>query len=588
MKKLNSFFLLFLCPLMVFGQTGNTGYGTNALYSNTTGTYNSAYGSHALYSNIGGYSNTANGYYALYSNTGSNNYPSISTGYENTATGAYALYSNNTGRINTATGAYALYANTTGSLNTANGALVLYANTTGGGNTANGYYALRNNTTGNNNTANGLYALASNKTGSYNTASGYYAHYLGSGNSYNTAYGSYALYNNSEGNSNTANGYYTLGLNRSGSYNVATGYYALYSNTNGNNNTATGHYALYYNTTGSFNTAYGFYALQNNTTGTHNTACGPGTLVTNSTGSYNTAIGSYAGNASISNATNATVIGSDARYTASNQVRIGNSSVTSIGGYSNWTNVSDGRVKKNIRAEVPGLDFINLLQPVTYNLDLNAIDKIMKSDDPEINRLTDSLRLARSSEETEILVKAKANKENQVYSGFIAQDVEKAAQSVGYNFSGVDAPLHDKSTYGLRYADFVVPLVKAVQELSEQNTKLQEQVNELAAKLDELTKSQNAGVIEKNQTAKDFSFTLFPNPTNGFVTVNYTLYVDTSISIEIYSTMGQKLKTILSNQYKTMGDYSVQASVSDLITGTYIVKATSKSQIESLQLVVKN
>lgn len=50
------------------------------------------------------------------------------------------------------------------------------------------------------------------------------------------------------------------------------------------------------------------------------------------------------------------------------------------------------------------------------------------------------------------------------FSGFLAQEVEQAARSIGYNFSGVDAPKNDKSLYGLRYAEFTVPLVKAVQE----------------------------------------------------------------------------------------------------------------------------
>jgi uncharacterized protein YceH (UPF0502 family) len=80
----------------------------------------------------------------------------------------------------------------------------------------------------------------------------------------------------------------------------------------------------------------------------------------------------------------------------------------------------------------------------------------------------DSIRRERSPEEKAIEAKAKANKEKQVYSGFIAQDVEKAARSVGYDFSGVDAPENDRNPYGLRYSEFVVPLVKAVQELSEQ------------------------------------------------------------------------------------------------------------------------
>jgi hypothetical protein len=54
-------------------------------------------------------------------------------------------------------------------------------------------------------------------------------------------------------------------------------------------------------------------------------------------------------------------------------------------------------------------------------------------------------------------------------SRFIAQDVEAAAESLGYEFSGIDAPHDPDGLYALLYAEFVVPLVQAVQELSEEN-----------------------------------------------------------------------------------------------------------------------
>src|SRR5215831_9492476 len=60
-------------------------------------------------------------------------------------------------------------------------------------------------------------------------------------------------------------------------------------------------------------------------------------------------------------------------------------------------------------------------------------------------------------------------KEQTLYSGFIAQDVEKAANSIGYSFSAVDAPKNETDLYNLRYEDFVAPLVKAAQELSMQS-----------------------------------------------------------------------------------------------------------------------
>ena len=49
--------------------------------------------------------------------------------------------------------------------------------------------------------------------------------------------------------------------------------------------------------------------------------------------------------------------------------------------------------------------------------------------------------------------------------GFLAQDVEEAARQTGYDFSGLVKPQNENDLYSLRYSDFVVPLVKAAQEL---------------------------------------------------------------------------------------------------------------------------
>ena len=46
--------------------------------------------------------------------------------------------------------------------------------------------------------------------------------------------------------------------------------------------------------------------------------------------------------------------------------------VTSIGGYANWTNVSDKRFKTDVREDIPGLDFIMALNPVSYRLNLDV------------------------------------------------------------------------------------------------------------------------------------------------------------------------------------------------------------------------
>ena len=80
--------------------------------------------------------------------------------------------------------------------------------------------------------------------------------------------------------------------------------------------------------------------------------------------------------------------------------------------------------------------------------------------------------------------------------GFMAQEVEQAAKELGYEFNGVDAPKNDKDFYGLRYAQFVVPLVKAVQELNEKLDQKQAENDQLRAMLLELEK--RIAKLEKN------------------------------------------------------------------------------------------
>ena len=278
----------------------------------------------------------------------------------------------------------------------------------------------------------------------------------------------------SSGYRNVFFGYKALYSNTTGNYNTVNGYRSLLYNTTGGCNTASGAEVLFYNTTGDYNTASGSAALQNNTTGNFNAAYGTSALHSNTTGSYNTAIGVWA-DVNATDLTNTTTVGFDAKATSSNQVRIGNSSVTEIGGYVAWSNISDKRTKKNIRTDVPGLAFINLLQPVTFNLDLDAMDGLLK-----IDKTKRPGEKELSPELVEINRKAREAKEKVKQTGFIAQDVEETAKSIGYDFSGVN--VDEAGIYGLRYAEFVVPLVKAVQELSEQVNELTELVYRLQGK----------------------------------------------------------------------------------------------------------
>lgn len=324
--------------------------------------------------------------------------------------------------------------------------------------------------------------IGNNKAGSINpktanTFLGFRAAYSNTTGNHSTGIGSGALLSNTTGTHNTALGVSTLRYSTTGSRNTAIGMGVMRYNSSGYRNTGTGNDALRYNTTGYENTADGAFALDSNTTGYQNTAIGAYALRYNTTGANNTAIGHNAFSHSSPGFTNSTAIGANTVITASNQVRIGDANVTSIIGQVNFSAVSDGRFKKNIsyssfkkgEGGVPGLDFILRLKPVTYYMDAEKIHAFMQTPG----------NYSQTKSGNTIL-----------QTGFLGQDVEHAAMEIGYAFSGVDKPKTEADYYGLRYAEFVVPLVKAVQEQQQMIDELKEEVRKLQLTIKKMNQAQ--------------------------------------------------------------------------------------------------
>ncbi len=439
------------------GLATNTAVGVQTLYSATTGIANTAVGYKALYSNMTGANNTAYGYQALnlntsYGNTatGVNTLAKNSSGEYNTATGFAALYNNTTGKNNAAYGHEALFTNTTGSINTALGNGALY-NSNSSANTAVGYHALYYSQAGNNNTAIGASSLLYNSSGSDNTAVGKEALLHNNTGTFNTGVGSEVLHNYKDGSYNTAVGFSAMrgGLDASTHHNTAVGYQSMNAIIGGHNNTSSGSISLKELTTGSGNTASGFSALSATTTGSHNTGIGvnAGTVIT--TGSDNTCIG-YFSNVGSNNLTNATAIGYNAIVNASNKIVLGNASATTVGGYGNWTNYSDSRLKENISyRDDLGLDFITRLKTAEFNY-------------------KEDLNMRRRD-------------------GLIAQDVQKVLNDLNLEFSGLVVDDDKDKTLNLSYGDFVIPLINAVKEQQKQIENQQKQIDELKLALGSLT-----------------------------------------------------------------------------------------------------
>ncbi|MBL7767517.1 MAG: tail fiber domain-containing protein [Flavipsychrobacter sp.] len=287
-----------------------------------------------------------------------------------------------------------------------------------------------------------------------NTFLGFRAAYVNTTGNHSTGIGSGALFSNTTGTHNTALGVSTLRFNTVGSRNTAIGMGVMRYNISGYCNTGTGNDAIRYNTTGYENTADGAFALDSNTTGYYNTAVGAYALRYNVAGVRNTALGHNAFSKKSISITNSTAIGANTMVTGSNQVRIGDVNVTRIVGEVNFSTVSDKRFVTEVtydgfqpqKGGVPGLEFIAGLKPVTYRMHMGSI--------AAHTAITESVRDKEAERAREAIR----------YTGFIAQDVETLARELGFDFSGIDRPTDASDYYSLRYAEFVVPLVKAVQE----------------------------------------------------------------------------------------------------------------------------
>ena len=321
----------------------------------------------------------------------------------------------------------------------------------------------------------------------------------------------------------------------------------------------------------------GYASGYNTTNGSDNTFIGLDAGNSNTTGNDNIYIGAYSGG-NANNLSNATAIGEGATATASNQVMVGNASQTSVCGYGPWTNISDGRFKINIQNNVKGLEFINKLHPVTYQLDTKAINNFVTQNLPD------------SIKDLQQAGMNFANATAIIHSGFIAQSVDSAANACGFKSSIVHKPENSADPYALSYSEIVVPLVKAVQELSKEvdtlkaankkgatyrsnnNTDNDEQGD--AASINNIELANNA-VLYQNA----------PNPFGNGTTIKYFVPVNADAQIVFYDEFGTQLKTFKVSENGT-GQLKIDAS--NLSAGMYSYSLVVNGKVIDTKKIINN
>ena len=335
------------------------------------------------------------------------------------------------------------------------------------------------NSGGDQNTAVGMSALNANTVGN-NTAIGYAAMFYNTSGTENVAVGVNAMCKNTTADGNVAIGNYAMKDATTGNNNTAVGYCSLKDTTTGHSNTAVGRCALHANTTGIRNTAVGLESLKVvEGAGNENTAIGYASGCTITTGDENVMLGYRAGRSTTTGSCNI-VIGSAAYIDAgdtnnsiamgydvvsiNNAVTFGNASTDSriAFGATSISAPSDLRLKEEINDSTAGLDFINDLRPVTYKWR-------QEKDIPEEMR-------------THVAGSTKRYNNDKVNHGFIAQEVKEAIDKHpelkdGFNMWSEESTLDGRQRVA---EDALVPmLVKAIQELTDQNKKLTSRIEEL-------------------------------------------------------------------------------------------------------------
>lgn len=88
----------------------------------------------------------------------------------------------------------------------------------------------------------------------------------------------------------------------------------------------------------------------------------------------------------------------------------------------------------------------------------------------------------------------------------------------------------------------------------------------------------------RTSTANRTLFELFPNPTSGLATLAFTTNADENVSVIVFDLSGKE-QLVIANEYLVAGTHRLQADLSGLTAGTYIIRISSNSENQTLRVI---
>lgn len=81
---------------------------------------------------------------------------------------------------------------------------------------------------------------------------------------------------------------------------------------------------------------------------------------------------------------------------------------------------------------------------------------------------------------------------------------------------------------------------------------------------------------------------IFPNPTNGEFTVNYSVLKRADVRIEIFDEKGTLLKTLVNINNQHEGHYKIPVNITEYPNGVFILNVFDNNQLKSTKKIIKN
>lgn len=245
------------------------------------------------------------------------------------------------------------------------------------------------------------------------------------------------------------------------------------------------------NTTGSNNIAIGTNALLNQTSNDSNIAIGNYSLNDLTIGSRNTVIGTNAQQTiGLSNHNYMITIGYNANCTGGGQVTFGDGNISTLRcNVQTITSLSDLRDKQNIKSLIFGIDFINKLNPVSFEWNRRLLfdkEKYRKDNDmsqKENDRLDELEKIATQERDASSI--RKSDGKPKIGMGFIAQEIIELEDSLNTRIPGLSSRCNP-DRYEISYTALIPIMVKALQEANTQQQADKLRIIELENKISSL------------------------------------------------------------------------------------------------------